>query len=185
MEEHNLDIVFYVDSDVLLFTNANEEWEKYKQFDITLLHRTAATSSFITKRAIDNFCNFLINTYINKTSYEYKKIESHFMVRRDCGLPGGVCDMTFLDYFHYHFNVGGGPGRVGEMMTIIDGSTYDHNINAQDQDFELSNGIKNIKVINKVPYVFNIKLNQDIKLNAIHFQGNAKHLIKQYYQLTT
>lgn len=181
MKEKKLDIVFYIDSDVMLFSNTTEEWSKFDQYDMTLLHRTAAVSSFITIRAINNFCNMLLDIYTNKTNYAYKKIKSHFTIRQECKLSGGVCDMTLLEYFHYHSEYGGGPGRVGEMMQIINDSTYDHNINTQDQDFAFNNGIKKVELINKKPYVYNIKLKKDIKFNTLHFQGNAKNLIFNIY----
>lgn len=181
MEKNNLDTIFYIDSDVLLFVDVNEEWEKFSQFEMTLLHRTAAISSFITRKAINNFCDMLLKVYSQKNSYPYKKIESHYRVRQSCGLPGGVCDMTLLEFFHYQSDFGGGPGRVGEMMQIINDSTYDHNINAEDQDFEFIGGMKNIKIKDGIPYVFNKKLNKDIKFNSLHFQGHAKPYIKITY----
>lgn len=182
MDKKQLETVFYIDSDVLLFVNVTEEWEKFSQYNFTLLHRTAAISSFITKKGINDFCGLISSVYSNKSGYPFKKIESHFNVRKNCGLGGGVCDMTLLEYFHYDFGCGGGPGRIGEMMQIINDTTYDHNINAKDQDFAFKNGIKEIKIINKTPYVYNEKLNKDIKFNSIHFQGSAKHLIKTIYE---
>lgn len=181
MKQNNLDVVFYVDSDVLLFVNVNDEWPKYNQFEMTLLHRTAAISSFLTYNGLNNFCNLLDSIYSDKNGYAFKKIASHFKVRKECGLAGGVCDMTLLEYFHYNAESGGGPGRVGEMMIISDNSTYDHNINAKDQDFSFKNGTKEIKIINKQPYVYSEKLKKDIKFNSIHFQGGAKHLISSVY----
>jgi len=181
MREKNLDIVFYIDSDVLLFINVEKEWEKFKQFDMTLLHRTAAISSFITYEGVNNFCNLLDSIYDNKNSYPFKKIESHFMVRQKFGLAGGVCDMTLLEYFHYNAECGGGPGRIGEMMVIIDDSTYDHNINAKDQDFSFKNGVKEVKILNKTPYVYSEKMKKDIKFNSLHFQGGSKHLMATIY----
>jgi len=182
MEQNNFDKVFYIDSDVMLFSDVNKEWSKFDQFEMTLLHRTAAISSFITYKAINNFCNFLTNIFDDKNSYAFKKIESHFKIRQQHGLAGGVCDMTFLDYFHYDHLIGGGPGRIGEMMIIINDSTYDHNINAEDQDYLFENGIKKIEIFNKTPFIFNKKLNKYIKFNSIHFQGNAKNLIKSIYE---
>lgn len=182
MINNNLNTVFYIDSDVLLFVDVNEEWIKYNQYDLTLLHRTAAISSFITKDAIEKFCNMLLTIYENQDSYDFQKIKSHFDIRQKYKLFGGVCDMTLFEYFHYNSNYGGGPGRVGEMMQIINDSTYDHNINAEDQDFEILNNIKNIKIINKQPFVFNKKLNKNIKFNSIHFQGHAKQFIKSIYE---
>lgn len=179
MEEQNLDTVFYVDSDVMLYVNISEEYKKYEQYDLTLLHRSAAISSYFTKLGLDNFTNFLIKTFSNKQSYEYQKIASHYYVRQKFNLPGGVCDMTYFDFFHYMDDGGGGPGKVGEMMSIINDSTYDHNINVSDQYFDF-NGIKNIKIKDGYPYVFNHKLNKDIKFNSLHFQGGAKNQISKF-----
>lgn len=184
MIENNLDVVFYVDSDVLLFCDVNEEWGKYKQYDFTLLHRSAATSSFITLRGLENLCNTIEKVYEDKNSYLFLKMESHFRVRQHCGLPGGVCDMTVLELFHYNDDIGGGPGRVGEMMQIINDATYDHNINTPDNDFEYENGIKKIDIIDKKPFVFNKKLNKKILFNCLHFQGAAKNYIKNVYDRT-
>lgn len=180
MEENKLDVVFYVDSDVMLYVDVTDEFTKFNQFDLTLLHRTAAISSYFTKTGLDNFCSFLINTFSNKTSYNYQKISSHYHTRSSFGLPGGVCDMTYFDFFHYMDDGGGGPGKVGEMMVIINDSTYDHNVNVPDQYFEFS-GIKNIKIMDGYPYVFNHKLKKDIRFNSIHFQGGAKNHIPNYF----
>lgn len=180
MEENNLEVVFYVDSDVMLYVDVTDEFEKFNQFDLTLLHRTAAISSYFTKTGLDNFCSFLMNTFSDKSSYNYQKISSHYYTRKNFGLPGGVCDMTYFDFFHYMDDGGGGPGKVGEMMVILNDSTYDHNVNVPDQYFEFS-GIKNIKVRDGFPYVFNHKLNKDIKFNSIHFQGGAKNYIPRYF----
>jgi hypothetical protein len=181
MIDQKLEIVFYIDSDVLLFSNVEEEWAKFIQYDMTLLHRTAAISSFITLRGLENFCNMLEYIYTNKNGYHFKKIESHYKIRQEFGLSGGVCDMTLLEYFHYNSEFGGGPGRVGEMMTIIENSTYDHNINVADQDFKMKSGRKDIKIIDKKPYVFNEKLKRDVKFNTLHFQGGSKNLMFDIY----
>jgi hypothetical protein len=182
MKQKQLDVVFYIDSDVLLFVDVNKEWEKFNQFEVTLLHRTAALSSYFTIKGLTSFCNFLENTYSDKNGYAFKKISSHYHVRQECGLAGGVCDMTLFEYFHYSSDSGGGPGRVGEMMHVIDDSVYDHNVNAMDQDFEFIYGKKDFKIKNGIPYVYSNKLKKDIKFNSLHFQGNAKNMIKSTYE---
>ena len=183
MKEKNIDVVFYIDSDVLLFSDVSKEWSKYSQYDMTLLHRTAAVSSYVTYRGICNFCDMIQKIYSNKQDYPFRKISSHFATRQECGLNGGVCDMTLLEWFHYDHDSGGGPGRVGEMMQILEDSTYDHNILARDQDFSFENGMKSIKIIDKMPYVFNEKLKKYIKFNSIHFNSGAKVFMKRIYDL--
>jgi len=183
MVNNGVEVAFYIDSDVLFFEEANTEWKKFSQYDMTLLHRTAGISSFVTLKGIHNFCDMLMKIYSNKNSYDYNKIASHFDVRRKFGLPGGVCDMTLLEYFHYHADYGGGPGRVGEMMAIIDNETYDHNINVPDNDFEFQAGLKRTKLdeLGNI-YVHNNKLKRDVKFNSLHFQGSAKGLMKGFYE---
>lgn len=182
MGMNNIDKVFYCDSDVMLFTNTTTEWEKFNQYDMTLLHRTAAIASFITLEGLKSLCNLIMTTYMNKDSYSFKKIASHYHVRRECGLAGGVCDMTLLEFFHYCSDCGGGPGKVGEMMQIINDSTYDHNINVPDQGFAFNGRHKDFKIKDGVPYVYNTRLQKDIKFNSLHFQGGAKNLIRSVYE---
>jgi hypothetical protein len=173
--------VFYIDSDVMLYANVNHEWEKFSQYHMTLAHRTAAVCSFMTIKGLENFVSMVEHIYSHKKGYDFNKIHSHFTVRQAHGLGGGVCDMTLFEYFHYHSEFGGGPGRVGEMMEIIDGTTYDHNINAADQDFEFENGKKNIKFLDGIPYCKSLHLDENIYFNSLHCQGGAKYLMKDIY----
>jgi hypothetical protein len=181
MKKNSLETVFYIDSDVMLYVDVNQEWDKFNQFDFTLLHRTAAVSSFITKDGITNFTSALMKIYRNKESYEFKKIESHYLVRSQFNLGGGVCDMTLLDYYHYNDSIGGCPGKVGEMMIIINDSTYDHNILAKDQYFEFENGMKKVRMIDGEPFVYSEKMKKLIKFNSLHFNSGAKSLMKNYF----
>lgn len=186
MKDRKLSCVFYIDSDVMLFADVNDEWHKYEMYDMTLLHRTAAISSYMTSRGIGNFCDMLMNIYGNQQSYDFNKIASHFQVRQRFGLAGGVCDMTLFEYFHYNDELGGGPGRVGEMMAVIDGKTYDHNINTPDNDYRMSeSGIKDVYFINKVPFVTNTNLNMPVEFLSFHCQGGAKQHMREIYERTT
>jgi len=180
MHQNNINLCFYVDSDVILMNNITEDWVNYSQYEMTLLHRSAAVSSYITYESICKFCEMLISVYADKNSYYFKKIKSHYLVRNQCGLTGGVCDMTLLELFHYTQELGGGPGRIGEMMQIINDCTYDHNINVADQDFSMKNNMKNVKIRNNQIYVYNERLKKDIKFNSLHFQGQAKCYIPYF-----
>jgi len=187
MEVNDIPVVMYIDSDVLLFQDATEGWKNFDNYIMSLVHRTSGHTSFITKEGIDSFCDMLLDIYSNKSGYHFNKIMSHFEIRQSAGLPGGVCDMTLLEYFHYHAEFGGGPGRIGEMMHIINDTTYDHNINVSDKDYEFDG----TKVLTKVkifenhrdpPSVFNNRLGKFIKFNTLHFQGGAKRLMGEVYE---
>lgn len=179
MRSTNTDTVMYIDSDVLLYINAEEEFQKYFSFyDLTLVHRTSAHTSFFTRNGIENFCNFLLETYTNKHLYDYNKIASHYTVRSNHSLDGGVCDMTLLEFYQYK-----NYGKVGEMMFLQDNSTYDHNIHVSDFYFECKNNRKNVEFINGVPFVLNLKSNQKVKFNSLHCTGNhGKQYLLEFYR---
>lgn len=169
----DIEVCLYLDSDVLLYKSPDEGWNQFNQFDFTLCHRVSGHTSFWTRKGIDGFCGFLLKTYADKTGYDFEKIASHYHVRQKHGLPGGVCDMTLLEYYSYKV-----CGSVGEMMHINDGSVYDHNINVSDQGFDMSGSHKDITEIGGKPWGhLGDKL---IKFNSIHCQGPAKSLIPQY-----
>lgn len=172
--------VLYLDSDVALFDDATHSWDKFfKLFDFTLVHRTSGHTSFWTEEGLSRFCDFLIETY-EKKKYDYEKIASHFTIRQKHGLPGGVCDMTLLEYYAYKV-----WDSVGEMMHILpDYSTYDHNINVPDQGFTMRAGVQgpikdfHMDPDHNFPYVYNKKLMKHIRFRSLHFQGNAKYLVE-------
>jgi hypothetical protein len=171
----------YIDSDVLLYANAENEIIKYEQFDFTLTHRCCGSSSFFTHTGLVGICDFMMATYSNKQSYEYEKIASHYHIRQKHKLPGGVCDMTLLEFYSYQI-----CGRVGEMMHIIDGATWDHSINESDQGFDMKSGIKNIQFLNCsgplgtgfLPHCQ--KGEERIRFHSLHLQGPAKGKFSEF-----
>lgn len=176
MEKQGMDKCLHLDSDVMLYANAEDEFKKFDQFDFTLIHRCCGSNSFFTLKGLTDFCNFLMKTYSNKSSYEFERIAAHYHVRQKHGLQGGVCDMTLLEFYSY-----GKCGLIGEMMHIIDGSTYDHNINTPDQNFRMSGqNIKEISFYENKPYCFQTTTGKEIRFNTLHFQGPAKRYIEHY-----
>jgi hypothetical protein len=178
MKLNDIKECFYLDSDVLLFTNAKDEAKKFEQFDLTLIHKCCGNSSYIKYEGLRDVCKFIYTTYSEKTKFDYCKIKSHYDVMQDFDMYGGVCDMTLLQYYARYKN----PARVGEMMYIIDGSTYDHCIDQQDNNYEMLNGIKNIMIRDGRPYCKQLSTDKQIRFNTLHFQGTSKRLIRTYYE---
>jgi hypothetical protein len=176
MKKNNLEVIFYCDSDMLLFCDVSKEYYNYKQFDMTLTHQTASISSFISINALESFCEYVMKTYSNKENIEYSYLNSKWDIHKKYNVGGGICDMTLLRNWSYQYI----PNRIGEMMHIYDGKTWDHNINVSDGVYDHDGRIKKIKFIEGIPYCFNKKLNQDIKFNSLHFQGPAKNLINNF-----
>jgi hypothetical protein len=173
MISQGIDRCLYLDSDVMLYANAESEIKKFEQFDFTLSHRCCGSNSFFTIKGINEFCDFLMRVYSNKNSYDFERIAVHYHVRQKHGLVGGVCDMTLLEYHAYQK-----WGLVGEMMHIIDDSTYDHNINTSDQNFKMSElGIKEISFLDGIPYCYQESSEKNIRFNSLHYQGGAKRFL--------
>ena len=83
--------------------------------------------------------SFITDIYTKKDPYHYDKMVAQFAVRQRHHLKGGATDMTAFElYGELNF------GQVGEASFIIDGSTYDPNINMPQPGFEMANNIKRI-----------------------------------------
>jgi hypothetical protein len=176
MVKHDMDRCFHLDSDTMLYANVDEEYPKYEQFDFTLSHRCCGNGCFFTLKGLSEFCNFLLNFYKNKNTYEYERVTAHYHIRQKHGLDGGVCDMTLLEFYSYKH-----CGKIGEMMHILDGAVYDHNINETDQYFNMSpNGIKDIFFVDGKPFCGQKILGRDIQFKTLHFQGSAKRFIPEF-----
>jgi hypothetical protein len=179
VKQNNLETIFYSDSDVMLYCNISNEWKKYEQFDASLIHRSCGSTSYFTKTGLDNFCKYTQETYRDKNSFRFTDLFFKYENHKKNNEPGGVCDMTLLDRFHYADTFGGGPARVGEMTHVIEDSAFDHNINVDDgvYDYDTDRGIKNIEFINGIPFCYHKNLKRNIKFNGLHFQGKAKQLL--------
>lgn len=165
MVAQGIDRCLHLDSDVMLYANAEQEFNKFEQFEFTLSHGCCGSNSFFTLRGLSGFCDFVFKTYSNKNSYDYEKIASHYHIRQKHGLGGGVCDMTLLQNYAYYKS-----GLVGEMMHIIDGSTYDHCINESDQYFKMTEeGIKEYIMEDGIPYCCQISTGKEVRFNTLHF----------------
>lgn len=176
MEKHGIDVSFHIDTDVMLYTNVNTMWDYFSQFDFTLSHRCCGSNSYFTYHGLKNFCNFLMNFYNKKNSYDYERVAAHYHVRQKFGLPGGVCDMTLLQHYSYLH-----CGKIGEMMHIVEKGTFDHNINESDQYFRMSKQMKDVVFINGLPFCYQESTGKQIQFRTLHFQGSAKMYITQLH----
>lgn len=182
MKKQNIPVCLYLDSDVLFFGDATTEYTKFNQFDFTLTHRCCGSNSFFTFKGLEGgFCDFLIEFYKNKTSYDYERVTAHYHIRKKYNLGGGVCDMTLLEFYSYKIC----PGKVGEMSYIYDGVTYDNNITCPDQYYEMdpTRGIKKIQWVNNEPHCCQTSSGKQIKFNTLHFSGQAKQYLTEYTRI--
>ena len=175
-----LEKFFYCDSDVMLYCDITEEYEKFKDCRFTLTHNiSAGIGYFNDMSAIDEYCSLCMDIFSKKEKFWYDKCCSHYADLQRNNRGGGVCDMTVWAFFRTDtFN---NPGIVGETSQIINNSAFDHNINQQD-GYEMENGVKKIYWRGEDPYCKNIRLDRLVKFNCLHFQGlRGKQLLEQLW----
>ncbi len=178
MEINGTPRVLYCDTDVLLFGDAQREWEtNFKKDDFTLSLGSSAATSYWTQNAIDWFCNFVMSTYSETSQGLYLEMLRIYLEMRRQNLAGGCSDMLLLKWYRENTK-----WRCGEMSNIRDETTWDHRISSDD-GFEMRDGIKHIEFRDGNPYGFIVSTGDAVRLNALHFQGDKKCLIKEYARL--
>lgn len=191
MRKNNVPSVLHLDSDALLYSSIEDIKKVYaeldlkcalsipKQDDSSFTWCASGHISYWTIEALENFCQFIINSYTEERYLnKYKeKWDWHVTQNR----PGGICDMTTL-YFFWQAN----QDLVVNWAKSYQGNVIDDNINAasnsESDEYLTKLGIKKIKFINKHPYFFsaNGKGGQD-RVHALHLQGFGKQHIRRLY----
>lgn len=174
MEDQNIEQVLYLDSDVLLLCNAEQEWERWRGCDVTLALGASAATAFLRRSTLAAFVEFVRATYAEPANGRLEKMQQIFAEMRAKDLPGGISDMYLWQQF---VQVSG--CRVCEMTQRIDSTTWDHNINASD-GYVMRNGIKALYRIKDKYYGLYIAHDQLVEFKALHFQGGAKRLLPSY-----
>lgn len=180
MKENSLETIFAMDGDVMLFCDVNEAYEPYRQYEATLLHSTAAISSYITYEGLKLFCQFLMDVYSGKEPLIYQELVDKWNRHQNFNQAGGVVDMTLLRIWQYLRT----PARIGEMMTVVNGTTFDHNINADDGYAYTDHKLYSFPDPFGKPFIYHEHLKELVTFNSLHCQGGmGKKLIPEIYKL--
>ena len=170
LESQNLDLCFAMDSDVLFFANAGSEFTRLfnPECEFTLLNGTSGGSSFFTRKSLAHFCRFLRETYEKKAGPGFRSLTDTFSEFQRSNRAGGVCDMTLFRLFAQETKP-----CFGEMCSVVDGATYDRNINLSD-GYEMSGSMKRVYACGGLPYCKFLDQGALIRFSTLHFQGSAK-----------
>ncbi len=167
--------LFVADSDVMIFGDMGELRKQWGGYTHTLSMGTAGGQSFwYNQRSMQGLITLIYHTYNNPEDDHTKKILGHYDNLQAKGLPGGVCDMTFLGN-HVKLSV----GKAGETTEVINGSTFDHNI-LMAQEYVFVNGRKVVEFKDGFPYCRTEADNIPIKFNTLHMSCSGG-LIEEYY----
>jgi hypothetical protein len=189
MRKNAIDAVWYFDSDVLIF-GSPAEWAKLypdlshgcafsvpESLQRESIGAASAHVSYWSRSRLEEFCRFCIDSYVNPTlSALYASMWS---IHHQVGTAGGVCDMTSLFlYAKLHFST------VVSLSKIHSGGVFDHNVNISENyvesEYALEAGLKKIYRLGR-NLEFGLLNGGRVEARAVHFQGNAKKSMLQYY----
>lgn len=175
MVKREVDDCLYIDSDVLLFCNAGDEFGRWGSgYDFTLSLSTSPASSYFSRDGLYEFCNWAYKVYSERGAI-FEEFQRVFNEMRRQNLPGGICDMTLLKFYRALI----GAERIGEMTRVFGNSSWDHALPSGDGYF-VRDGLKAIEFFNGFPYGQRLSDGAPIQFLCLHCQGGAKNKIKEY-----
>ena len=192
MKAHNLEDVFSLDSDVLVYDNLNDLHELLKNYPFAISAKNLDAENpgwwiagppigYFHRDALKRMLDLFIKSYQDKKylSLFDEKMNWHHSRNE----PFGVCDMTQIFFFaqenkNKFFNLSQ-PFVLNGELTRIDETIMDTTECVAD-------GVRKKLVFeNGAVYAFDKNTNKKLRFPLIHFQGycpiNAKDWIKQYY----
>ena len=190
MKSEKITKVFYLDSDILLYTPLEKIFAIYEgrllncgymipqqEYHSFSWAGTGGTS-YWHYEALDEFCRFLTATYrdreilpLYQQKWDYHKSKK---------IVGGVCDMTAFYFFWMRESK-----HITNFSKIVQGNAFDANINSSmnyyRKEFKMRGSFKKINFKNNKPFGETIDQNREIRFHSLHFQGAAKWSMPMYY----
>lgn len=192
IESNGIQSFFFIDSDILLYSNISIVLEKvtgeYKaayniisqQYE-EYLWKSSAHTSFWKAEFLREFCSFVNDSYKNNFNELEKKWDWH----KEKNFIGGVSDMSLL----YLFYLQNEKHIYNLLKPSDDNICFDYNINGslnykqneyQTKRSQLRTVIKDVRILNDSVFCNNLLMSKDIQFANLHFQGIAKYLIYKY-----
>jgi len=171
MKHNNIQQCLYLDSDVLLFADIQQEDLKYRDCAFTLSFGCGQGFNIIHNSGILNeFCDFIVKCFISQSFYN-GLVEASDRQFHKC-----LSDMVV--FYEYQKRT---KYKIGDISLIIDKTKHDANINLS-EGFETEGGVKKVIWTDGTPYCREIASDSLIRFNSLHFQGKSKHLIKKHFR---
>jgi hypothetical protein len=178
MQDHELDSLFHVDSDVLLFDDLHAFEVEHLRGAPCGLHMPleqpgfrysiSPHASYWTRGAVDDFCGFLVASFENLPSALAEKWAWH----QQTGAPGGICDMALLYLWAKD------RSDIANFAGPIGGAVFDLNINSAENlvkdEYETRLGKKHIVFRDGRPWCRSLKSGEWVRFRSLHFQGHIK-----------
>ncbi len=181
MKEYNIRECFYIDSDILLFSDLNEALNPFNKYNISLANNLGLSMYIKDVKVLEEFSKYLLFKYTNEK--EINKLKSMYYDdpnRVNNGVAGSISDMDLSRDFFSNFNL-----PVGNLSEIENDSVFDSAIVYGGAEFEmLKKGRYQMKKIffeNNIPFCnySKEKINKKIRFHSLHFLVWTKLYIKK------
>lgn len=176
-EANNIEGFIYLDSDVLCFQNFAELLPMLGDARIANTgdnQGMPAFTYFRDRQVIDDFCDYLIYSYTDKTAIA--RLEALYQpFLDDPQLLGGISDMALFNFYFQDK-----PEGTLKVDVVNNELAVDTNINVPD-GYETEDGIKKVYWRNRLPYIKKAESGKFFRCITLHYQGNAKDTMRRHY----
>jgi hypothetical protein len=173
-KKHGIGRCFYLDSDVLLFSDLSQIEKHYRAVQMTVNYEQGPYSCFINSRAVlSAFCDFMMILFRD----HHVQMAADYRSWQEAGSNGGISDMHAMKHFIKAQGI-----KVSDTSEIVNDSTFDTVIH-EANGYATTNGRKIVQWENGHPYVLHLALQKKILFHTFHMQGSSKALILDYHQL--
>jgi Flp pilus assembly protein TadD len=173
MAHHNIDKCLCLDSDLLLFTDIQEEHVKYRDCVFTLAGGFCPHFNIINNVGILNeFCDFVLESF--KSEPLYRRLIA--TADEQPWSQGWVSDM--VAFYEYQKQ---SPNKIGDISLIVGQTKHDASMLVS-EGFEKAGNIKKVIWIDNIPYCRDISSGSLIRFKSLHFQGPSKEFIKYHFK---
>ena len=173
IQSQGLEACLYLDSDVMLYANATQEHQRLQTFDLALTEDVPSCVYINRPSAIVQFCDLITELYTNPITLE--RLEATFQQQLRHSIATSISDMYAFQAYRRRY-----PHQVGELCAIVDGYSYDARLTEGQGYVRQADGIKQVTLIDGEP-VGHLASGDPVRFQALHFQGLAKHFIRQFF----
>ena len=177
MEKHRYGEQFVcIDSDVMLYCNLTKEFEKFKDYSMTIWgDRGPHCLFFNNSHVLTELCDFITDMFALPD--EMKIAADQHIYHKSEKTADDFKDMTVINEYRKRH-----PGQVGDNSVIINGSTYEGNhAEAEGYEYNARSRMKNVYWKDGFPYGKQLADGKLVKFNVLHFTGHAKSVMHRYY----
>ena len=187
MEQEGLEECLYLDSDILYFGRADDEWALVQaragEAGLTSVTKSPHTNYIRDRRALRDFCDYITACYATpegKTKL-MGYLEMHEAIH---GKLGGISDMTF--FLHYRLEY---PERILDLSVVAPSNTgayaYDITIDTTEGYVATPNGLKAITFKTTGPASMlqpyaSLANGESARMVTLHFQGASKQYMAEF-----